>query len=86
MRNSLSTILMSTAFLYGCDSGIQSCLDSERTKAEQASNLQEEVVLEVRLSALSDLDGNLAEHLAGTRAWIKNNPQPKGESCQASSP
>ena len=78
MRNSLSTILMSTAFLCGCDSGTQSCLDSERIKAELARNLQEEMELEARLSALSNLDGKLAEHLAGTRAWIKSNPQPKG--------
>ncbi len=78
MRNSLSTILMSIAFLYSCDSGTQFCLDSERIKAELAGNLQEEMELEARLSALLDLDGKLAQHLAGTRAWIKINPQPKG--------
>ena len=85
MRNSLSTILMSTAFLCGCDSGTQSCLDFERIKAELARNLQEEMELEARLSALSNLDGKLAEHLAGTRAWIKQSPA-EGESCEASSP
>ena len=77
---------MSIAFLYGCDSGIQSCLDSEQLKAELAGNLQEEVKLEVRLSALSNLDEKLAEHLAGTRTWIKNNPQPKGRPVRPSPP
>ena len=52
---------MSIAFLYGCDSEIQSCLDSERLKAELAGNLQKKKSnREVRLSALSDLDGKLA--------------------------
>ena len=78
MRNSLSTILMSIAFLYSCDSGTQFCLDSERIKAELAGNLQEEMELEARLSALSNLDGKLAEHLAGTRAWIKTIPSRRG--------
>ena len=86
MRLFLVIVLAVAAGLSGCDLSVRSCLASEQQKAELAMNLQEETELQARLAALSDLDELLARHLAGTSAWIEDNPRPAGQPQRPSYP
>ena len=86
MRLLLITVLFAVLCLHGCDGSIRSCLVSEQRKAEQALNLEEAVTLQVRLKTLSELDELLARHLAGTTAWIEDNPQPIGKPSRPTPP
>jgi len=86
VRLLLVTVLFAVLCLHGCDGSIRSCLASEQRKAEQALNLEEAVALQVRLEALSELDELLARHLAGTTAWIEDNPQPIGKPSRPTPP
>lgn len=84
MRLFLFTLL--ALGLNGCDLSVRSCLVSEQQKAGLAMNLQEETELQARLAELSDLDELLAQHLAGTSAWIEDNPRPPGKPERPSYP